>query len=381
MNIMSETSALRADARRPAAKTRDWAAIRRYTLRFLLIFALPLVVVLAGGWWYLTSGRYVSTDDSFVEADTVPISADVGGRVTEVLVKENDRVQREQVLFRLDDRPYRIAVEKAKASLANARMQIDALRASYQQKQADLLAAQDMVTWQQQDFERQKALLAQNYTPRAKFDEARHNFETARQSVVATQAQIANIVASLNGDPNIATDRHPLVQQAQAQLDQAQLDLSHTVIAAPEAGIVTLVSKLPPGTYLNAATPAFSLVATDHVWIEANFKETDLTHMQPGQSATVTVDSYPGVTFTAQVESLSPGTGSVFSVIPAQNATGNWVKVPQRLPVRLRIDNPDPTKPLRAGMSATAEIDTQHRSPFLVRIEGALGIAHAAETR
>jgi membrane fusion protein (multidrug efflux system) len=169
------------------------------------------------------------------------------------------------------------------------------------------------------------------------------------------------------------TDQHPLVQQAKAQLDQAELDLSHSVVTAPAAGIVTKVDKLQAGQYLAAAAPAFSLVDTQHVWVEANFKETDLTHMRPGQAATIRVDTYPGKIFAAHVDSISAGTGSEFSVLPPQNATGNWVKVVQRVPVRLAIDDDDGEHPLRTGMSVTAEVDTGYRRPVLVVLERRFG--------
>lgn len=327
--------------------------------RLALMGIVPLALAAAGGYFYLTSGRYFSTDDAYVEADTVAISADVAGRVVELDVHDNELVKSGQVLFRLDDRSYRIALERAKAELASARLQVDGLRATYRQRQADLKAAEDTLAYMQREFDRQQQLLASHVTPQSKFDEARHNLDNARQQVAANEQQIANILASLGGDPNIETEKHPLVQQAQAHVDQAALDLSNTIVTAPANGIVTKVAKLPVGQYLNSAAPAFSLVSTDHVWVEANFKETDLTRMRAGQPATIDIDTYPDRTFTARVESIGAGTGSEFSVLPPQNATGNWVKVVQRIPVRLVIDNADPDHPLRAGMSATVEVDTR----------------------
>jgi membrane fusion protein (multidrug efflux system) len=356
-----------------AGRTTGLEVSRRRWLRFLLMLSLPLVVAIAGTWWYLTGARYVSTDDAYVQADMVMVSSDVAGRVATVEVRNNQPVTRGQVLFRLDDRPYAIAVERARAQLAAARLQIEGLRASYRQKLAELKGAQDTVAFQQREFQRQQQLLSSRVVSEAAFDQARHNAEMARQQVAATEQQIANILASLGGDPNIPTEQHPLVQQAQAQLDQAALNLSYTVVTAPANGIVTKVDKLPVGTYLGAASAAFSLVSTDRVWIEANFKETDLTHMTAGQQATVSVDTYPGIVFQAQVESISPGTGSEFSVLPPQNATGNWVKVVQRLPVRIVVENPDPARPLRAGTSVTAEVDTHYRHPLLRALAGLHG--------
>lgn len=365
---MSSTADTIHDRRRPAAEAARQIWTRSRWPRLLLMFALPLVLVLTGTWWYLTAGRYVSTDDAYVQSDMVTISSDVPGRVVGVDVHNNEYVQAGQILYRLDDRPYRIAVERAEAQLASARLQVDGMRATYKQRQADLAAAQDTLSYQTRERDRQQQLLASHVTSQAQFDQTRNRLETARQQTASAQQQIANVLASLGGNPNIPTEQHPLVQQAQAQLDQAKLDFSHTIVTAPSNGIVTKVDKLPIGTYLNAATAAFSLVETDHVWVEANFKETELTHMRPGQEAEVTVDAYPGTTFKAHVESLSPGTGSEFSVLPAQNATGNWVKVVQRVPVRIVVDTPDPNQPLRIGMSVTADVDTQYRGSIAAKL-------------
>jgi membrane fusion protein (multidrug efflux system) len=326
--------------------------------RLLLLIAGPLLVLAVAAYLYLSGGRYASTDDAYVKADKISVSADVGARVVEVDVGDNQPVKAGDVLFKLDDSSFRIALEHAQANLAAVRLQVDGLKASYRQRQADTKAAIDTLAYRQREFDRQEQMLAGHVTSQARFDEAKNNLDVARQQVAGNQQQLANVLASLANDPDIETDKHPLVQQAQAQVDQAALDLSHTVIAAPADGIVTKVANLPVGEYLNASVPAFSLISTSNIWIEANFKETDLTHMLPGDKATVDVDTYPDKTFTAHVESIGAGTGSEFSVLPPQNATGNWVKVVQRIPVRLVIDNPDPARPLRAGMSATVEVDT-----------------------
>ena len=363
---------------RSAAEATRHAAARRRWLRLLLMVVLPAVLLIAGGWWYLISGRYVATDDAYVQADTGAVSTDVAGRVAELDVRDNQLVKRGQLLFRLDDRPFRIAVERAQAQLAAARLQVDGLRASYREKQSELKEAEDTLAFQQREFARQQQLVGQHVVSQSAFDQARNNLDRARQQVASTEQQIANVLASLGGNPDLPTERHPLVEEAQAQLDAAQLNVSYTIVRAPFDGIVTKVDKLPVGSYLNVAQPAFSLVATENVWVEANYKETELTHMRPGQSATVTVDAYPGVTFEARVASLSPGTGSEFSVLPAQNATGNWVKVVQRLPVRLALVKPDAERPLRAGMSVTAEVDTGYVDPLLARIKGIFGFGAAA---
>jgi membrane fusion protein (multidrug efflux system) len=345
---------------------------RRRWLRVVLMLSVPLILGFAAGYFYLLAGRYASTDDAYVQADMVQVSADVGARVVAVEVHDNEKVMPGQVLFRLDDANYTIAVAQAKAGLASARLQIDGLRATYRQKQAELKQAQDTASYQEREFNRQQQLVGEHLASQAAFDSARHNLDQARQQAAAAEQQIANTLAALGGNPDIATVDHPLVQRSQAQLDQAELDLSHTVVRAPLEGIVSNVDKLPIGQYLNAATPAFSLVATRHMWIEANFKETDLTHMRPGQEATIDIDTYPDRTFTAVVDSIGAGTGSEFSVLPPQNATGNWVKVVQRVPVRLVISDPDPDRPLRAGMSANVEVNTNYRQPLLIRIDAML---------
>jgi membrane fusion protein, multidrug efflux system len=329
----------------------------------------PVLVLLAAGYWYLTSGRYVSTDDAYVQTARMAVSTDVSGRVVEIAVRDNEQVKAGQVLFRLDPRPFRIAVEQAKAQLAAERLQIDAMKATYNQKRADAKAAEHTVAYQQREFERQKQLIASGTTSRQQFEQANQAYDTGRQQLVGKQQDVANTLASLGGDPDIPVDQHPKVQQAQAALERAELDLSYTVIRAPENGVVTKVEQLQVGSYVTAALPLFSLMSTDRIWVEANFKETELTHMRSGQSATVEVDTYPGFVLPAKVESLSPGTGLTFSLLPAENATGNWVKVVQRLPVRVSIAHFDPNVPLHAGLSATVEVDTGRDRPLLVRVE------------
>jgi membrane fusion protein (multidrug efflux system) len=344
--------------------TRGRFGQRNLFLRILLMASIPLVLIAIAAYLYFTAGRSASTDDAYVQADKIVVSSDVSGRVVAVEVKDNQPVKAGQVLIRLDDGSYKIALAKAQANLAATKLQIDGLRATYKQRQADVKAAQDTLDYMQHEADRQAQLLATHITSQQKYDEARHNLDAARQQLSSTQQQLANVLASLGGNPDTPTDQHPLVLQAKAQVDQAALDLSDTVIRASTDGYVALVSRLPVGQYLTAATPAFNLMTTDRAWIEANFKETDLTRMRPGQNATCDIDTYPDREFRAHVDSISAGTGSEFSVLPAQNSTGNWVKIVQRIPVRLVIDNPDPDHPLRSGMSATCSVDTRTLTPW-----------------
>jgi membrane fusion protein, multidrug efflux system len=360
-------------ARRSAIDGRPPMAANRRSLRqrvrLPLMIAGPVAVFLVAGFWYLTGGRYVSTDDAYVQAARVAISTDISGRVAEIDVHDNDRVKAGQVLFRLDPRPFQIAVDEAKAQLATVRYQIHAMKATYHQKRADARATEATVDYQQHEFDRQQRLVTSGTASQQQFEQARQAYETGRQQLASKQQDVAVALANIGGDPDIPLDQHPMVQHAQAALDRAELNLSYAVIKAPENGIVTKVEQLQVGDYVNASTPLFSLMSTERVWVEANFKETELTHMRSGQAATVEVDTYPDVVFPAKVESLSPGTGLTFSLLPPENATGNWVKVVQRLPVRVSIDRFEPDAPLHAGLSATVEVDTGYHRPLLGRVE------------
>jgi membrane fusion protein (multidrug efflux system) len=355
----------------------------RQRLRLPLMLLGPAVVAIGALWWYVTSGRYVETDDAYIQSARTMISADIAGRVMAVEVHDNQRVTKGQVLYRLDPASYQASVNDAQAQLGIARLQVQALKATYQQKLAENKSAQETLDYSQREYDRQKKLLGSGVSSQQQFDQASNGLEVARQRVAATQQDIANVLAQLGGNPDIPINDHPMVQRVQAVLDGRQIDLKDTVIRAPDDGTVTKVDQLQIGDYITAATPVFSLMS-DRKWVEANFKETELTHMRPGQDATVEIDTYPGVEFHAKVASLSPGTGLTFSLLPPENATGNWVKVVQRLPVRLTLDDVGPDTPLHAGLSVTVNVDTKHRRPWLVMLEQGydrlFGTARAAET-
>jgi membrane fusion protein (multidrug efflux system) len=335
------------------------------------MLAVPILLAVFGVAYYLAEEPYVSTDDAFVRAAKVTVNARVAGQVVEIAVRDNQPVQQGQVLFRIDPEPYQIAVDQAEARLASARLQIDALKATYRQQQAELQSAEDSAAYDEREYERKKALVANDFTPREVYDRTETDLKVARQHVASIEQQIANTVVALNGDPNIEIDRHPTVRAAKAQLDRARLDLSYAAVTAPYDGTVARVDDLQVGDFVNTGAAVFSLMSTRRIWIEANFRETGLTHMRPGQEATIDVDAYPDRTFSAHIVSMSPGTGSDFAVLPPENATGNWVKVVQRLPVRLELDEIDPNRPLFSGISVTARVDTGYRGTWLLPFERA----------
>jgi membrane fusion protein, multidrug efflux system len=330
-------------------------------LRRLLMLAVPIAVAAFGAGMYFAGERYVSTDDAFVRAAKVTVNARVAGQAVEIAVRDNERVRQGQVLFRIDPEPYRIAVDQAEARLGSARLQIEALKTTYRQQQAELQSARDSAAFDEREYDRKKALVASDFTPRAVYERAETDLKVARQHIASVEQQIASTIVALDGDPNIEIGRHPTVRAANAQLERARLDLSYATVTAPDDGIVTRVDDLQIGGFVNSGAPVFSLLSGRRIWIEANFRETGLTHMRPGQQATIDVDAYPNRTFRAHIVSMSPGTGSDFSVLPPENATGNWVKVVQRLPVRLELDDVDQSRPLYSGISVTARVDTGYR--------------------
>src|SRR5262245_33892157 len=332
--------------------------MERRVLARMVMWSLPLLVILATGFVWLSSGRYVSTDNAYVKGDRAQIATELNGIIVEVPVRENQRVSRGQLLFRLDDQAYRMALAKIDAEIETARADIRGLRAQWRTKREEIKAAQSQLNYAQAEFERQSDLADKKIASTQKLQETRMGLDVARQRISAAEEDLTRIEAALAGDPKIRPDDHPKVKQLLAARDEALLQVRRTTIESPLDGIV---SKRPvPGSYATAGVPIMVVVADTDLWIEANFKETELTLVRPGQSAVIKVDTYPDSECTGSVASIAQATGAEFAVLPPQNASGNWVKVVQRIPVRVAVQCRDGDPPLRVGMSTTVEIDTGH---------------------
>jgi len=339
-------------------------------LRRILLMAGPVLVLAGGLFVYMTGGRYVSTDNAYVHAGKLTVATDVSGIVANVAVRESQTVTKGQVLFTLDGEPFRIALAGAEANLGTVRNQIATQKATYRQKLAQIEQARTDVTFYETNFQRQLDLLKRGVSAQATFDQAKRDLDAARERLIIAQRDADAALAQLGGNADARIEDNPNYLAAQAQVDRARRDLTRTTVVAPIPGIVTNVDALQVGEYLPAAQAAFSLVSSVDTWIEANPKESDVAYLKPGAPATVTIDAYPGREWKATVTSLSPATGGEFSVLPAQNATGNWVKVVQRVPIRLKVEMPADAPPLRTGMSANVEIDTGHRRQLGDLFEG-----------
>jgi membrane fusion protein (multidrug efflux system) len=338
--------------------TVEIAPRKRRTRRIL--FALLPVVLLVGLYVYATGGTVMSTENAYVRADIVAVSTDVTGIVAEVPVHDNQTVKQGDVLFRLDDTPFKLALTRADAQIEITRSEVEGLKALYRDMQAQIEQAQADVVYDDREVARQQDLIRRNFTAQVTLDTALRNQVQAKQKVASLKERLGGIVANLSGSIDVPVEQQPRYLNAIAQRDEAARQLAHTIVRAPVPGIVTNVPSLQPGQFLAAATPAFSLVSSDHVWIEANPKETELTNVRIGQKVTVDVDTYPDAEWSGAVESISPASSSSFSLLPAQNTSGNWVKVVQRIPMRVKLDTPSDRPPLRAGMSAVIHVQTGH---------------------
>lgn len=333
---------------------------RRSRLRPILFLLLP-VALIGGGYLYVTGGKVMSTDNAYVEADQIGVSTDVAGTVIEVAVHENEMVKKGQLLYRLRPDTYKIALDGAKAQLNAVHDQILTLKASYDLSLQQIRQAEADLAYYQTNFNRQQDLAASGAASKSTFDTANHDLIATRQKIEVAKVQAQVALAQLGGDANQTIEQNPLYLQAKSAVDTAQTDLNDTVVRAPFDGIVTGVNSIQVGSYLQASQQAFHLVSSSHLWVTASPKETELTWVKPGQSAVISVDTYPGIEWKGTVESISPASGSSFSLLPAQNTTGNWVKVVQRLPVRIAFDPLPKGLILHAGLSAKISVDTEQQ--------------------
>jgi membrane fusion protein (multidrug efflux system) len=357
-----------------APRRRLLAGLRRYR-RFLLLVVLPIVAVIGGVVFYLSGGRYVGTDDTYVGAQKVLITPDISGRIDKVVVKEGQLVHKGDVLFEIDPIPFRLAVDRSKAAVEQAKTSYSNLIANIKiyDQMAELM--QQAIDLKQRDVDRKSALVKNSYGSQLDLDNSTNSAITVRAELAFVQQQRSSSLTQLLGNPNLKLDDFPPYYQAQAVLAQAQRDLDHSEMRAPMDGIATLVDQIQLGRFVMAGSPVFTIIDVAKPWVDSNLKESDFTHVVVGQAVEIEVDAFPDHTFKGTVGSLSPGTGAQFAILPPQNATGNFVKVVQRIPVRIYFDPNDPfVKKLKAGMSAYATIDTGHKRT----LAGLLGIRSAA---
>jgi membrane fusion protein (multidrug efflux system) len=354
-----------------ASRTRSLGQWARGNLRLILLVVLPLIALVIGISFYLTGGRYVSTDNSYVGSQKVLITPDISGRVTRAAVKEGQHVAAGDVLLEIDPEPFKLALQQAQSKLASVRADYANQKANYQSLETLGKLAEQNVELKQRDVERKASLAASRSGSQADLDTAKAALVSAQlQAQLAKQQQLSSLNALL-GNPNLPIEQYPAYMQAEAALEQAQRDLDHTTLKAPISGNATQVDNIQPGRYVAAGTPVLSVIDDSQPWVDANPKETDVTYLRVGQPVTIDVDAFPDKTFHGTVASLSPGTGSQFSILPPQNASGNWVKVVQRVPVRVAFNKGEDTHNLRAGMSANVEIDTGRTRSMFGRSEAA----------
>lgn len=350
------------------------AALRRYR-RFLLMVVLPIVVAVGGLVFYLNGGRYVGTDDAYVGAQKVLVTPDISGKIEKVVVKEGQLVKQGDELFEIDPVPFRLAVDEARAQLMQAQTTYDNLRANIKIYGDMLNLAQQGVDLKQRDVERKQALVKNNFGSQLDLDNSANALVTSGSVAQYVKQQLSTAKTQLLGDPDLPLEKFPPYAQAKAKLDTAERNLDHTVLRAPMGGVATQVEQIQLGRYVAAGTPVFSIIDVAHPWVDANPKESDLTFVTEGQPVTLEVDAFPNHVFKGRIGSLSPGTGAQFAILPPQNATGNFVKVVQRVPIRIYFDETDKyVRKLKAGMSVYATIDTGHKRS----LAGLLGLSATA---
>ncbi len=366
LKIVPATEA-KSDAKTEAPTAQAGSALRfgRKRLRMILLVALPLVALTIGAGIYLNGGRYVSTDNAYVGAQKVLITPDISGKIVHVAIKEGQHVNKGDELFSLDRVPYQLALDQAKAKLDTARTDYEKAKTSLKSLVTLADLAQKNVELKQRDVDRKTKLVASQAGSAADVDTSAAGLVAAQLQAQFTIQQRDTTLSQLLGDPNLPLERFPEYAQAKAALDDAQRNYDHTIVRAPIGGTATQVDNIQLGRFIAPGSPVLSVIDDEAPWVDANPKETDLTHLRVGQKVTLDVDSFPDRTFSGKVVSVSPGTGAQFSILPPQNASGNWVKVVQRVPVRIAFDKDEDTKLLRSGMSVNVAIDTGHsRMPF-----------------
>lgn len=341
----------------------------RLALRVVLLVVVPAVAILVGVYIYAESGRYVTTENAYIKSNVVAISSDVSGRVEWVGVDDNSLVRKGQILFRLDQQPFRIALERAEAELDLVRTQVEQVRADYHEAVARVATEVERVKFLDRQLARQQTLKERKLASEQAYDVAAHDFSLAKRQVRVLRQRVQGVLQSLGGNPDIRAEEHPRFLRARTERDQAAIALADTSIEAPVDGVVSNM-KLQAGEYVEEGYAVFSIIENRKVWVEANLKETQLTHILEGQSASIAIDAYPGVEWPATVDAIAPATGAEFSVLPPQNATGNWVKVVQRIPVLLDVEQPPKGHPLRAGMTVTVAIDTERERAMPASLRG-----------
>ncbi len=340
--------------------------------RAVFLIVIPLLAICVGLYLYAAGGRYVSTDNAYVKANVIIISPEVSGRVTSVLVVDNQAVEANDILLQLDSSPLEITLNRARAQMAVIRTELESLRADYGETVVQAQLAEDKVRYLNRRYKRQQKLLKQGLSSEEKHDEAKHDLQVARREVQIIEQRVQQVLAQLAGNERLPVDQHPRYLTAQTTYDQVAVDLKATTIRAPASGIVSNM-KLQVGEYALAGKPIFSLIENQPIWIEANLKETQLTHILPGQQATIVADAYPDKIWESVVSSIAPATGAEFSILPPQNASGNWVKVVQRIPINLVITDQAGGPQLRAGMTVSVRIDTRRKRELSGQIRDLVG--------
>jgi membrane fusion protein, multidrug efflux system len=359
-------------AEQPAkAKRESVKEMARRNLRMILLVVVPAIAVVAGFWFYLSGGRYISTDNAYVGAQKVLITPDISGKISRIVVREGQHVAPGDVLFEIDPEPFQLALAQAEAKLAGVKVQLANLKSNAKSFNTLADLSKKSFDLKQRDVDRKASLLSSKAASQLDVDTAESAAVQAELILAFTVQQQTSTLNQLLGNPDLPNEDFPAYRQAEAAVEQAQRDLNHTVLRAPISGTATQVDNIQLGRFVPAGTPVFGVIDDAAPWVDANPKETDITYLRAGQKVTMYVDSFPDHEFHGAVSSVSPGTGAQFSILPPQNASGNWVKVVQRVPVRIAFSPDEDTKLLRAGMSVTVDIDTEH-SRSLGKLIGSL---------